>query len=102
MGVSDIMDKPDTHAQLPGNAAESNTERLIAATYDKLSPHAKVLVSLFSAMNSSAATTQRFGLPERLWDVVRVGSGGPLVGESEETNWLKGVCDGILLVIEHT
>jgi hypothetical protein len=26
---------------------------------------------------------------------------GPLVGESEEINWLKGVCDGILLVANH-
>jgi len=101
MGVTNTMDEPDTHSLSPTDGEQSNTERFIAGTYDKLSPHAKVLVTLFAAMNSSSAATQRFELPGHLWDTVRLGSGGPLVGESEETNWLKGVCDGILLVIDH-
>jgi len=95
------MDNLKPHDEFPVDTGESNTERFIAATYDKLSPDVKVLVALFSAVNSSSASTTRFELPECLWDTVRLGSGGPLVGESEETNWLKGVCDGILLVIEH-
>lgn len=95
------MDKPETDERIPDGSDPSNTERFIAVTFDKLSAHEKVLVALFSAMNNSSASTQRFELPGHLWDVVRLGSGGPLVGESEETNWLKGVCDGILLVIEH-
>lgn len=101
MGVPDTMDEPDSHNLFPRNGEQSNTECFIGATYDKLSPHVKVLVALFAAMNSSSAATQRFKLPERLWEMVRPGSGGPLVGESEETNWLKGVCDGILLVIDY-
>jgi len=95
------MDSLKPHDESPVDANGSNTERFIAATYDKLPPHVKVLVALFSAVNGSAASTQRFELPECLWGTVRLGSGGPLVGESEETNWLKGVCDGILLVIDH-
>jgi hypothetical protein len=95
------MDEAKANERTQNNANPSNTERFIAATYDKLPPHVKVLVALFSAMNSSSASTQRFELPGRLWEVVRLGSGGPLIGESEETNWLKGVCDGVLLVIEH-
>jgi len=95
------MDEPETNGNAANESDSSNTERFIATTYDRLSPHEKVLVALFSAMNSSSASTQRFELPGHLWDVVRFGSGGPLIGESEETNWLKGVCDGILLVIEH-
>jgi len=95
------MNEPETTEKTANESDSSNTERFIAVTYDQLSPHEKVLVALFSAMNSSSASTQRFELPGHLWDVVRLGSGGPLIGESEETNWLKGVCDGILLVIEH-
>lgn len=95
------MEEPEINKASRKDAAASNTERFIAATYGGLSPQMKVLVALFSAVNSSSASTQEFELPGHLWDIVRLGTGGPLVGESEETNWLKGVCDGILLVIEH-
>ena len=101
MSGADIMDESETNERAFEARTPSNTEQFITVTYDKLSPHVKALVALFSAMNSSSACTQRFDLPGRLWDSVRQGSGGPLIGESEETNWLKGVCDGVLLVIEH-
>lgn len=90
------MDEPEAI-----DRTASNTERFIATTYGKLPQNTKVLVALFSAINGSSASTQSLELPGHLWDIVREGSGGPLVGESEETNWLKGVCDGILLVIEN-
>lgn len=94
------MGEPEIESKNANDQSSSNTERFISVTFDQLSPHMKVLVALFSAVNSSSASTQRFTLPTQLWDTVRLGSGGPLIGESEETNWLKGVCDGILLVIE--
>jgi hypothetical protein len=61
----------------------------------------EVLIALFFALNSASSVTTRFDLPENLWKTVRCGKGGPLVGQSEEANWLKGVTDGILLMVDH-
>ena len=79
-----------------------NVERFIRITFEKLPAQTKVLVALFSALNSASALTRSFELPEHLWETVRFDTCGPLVGESEEVNWLKGVCDGILLVANYS
>ncbi len=79
----------------------SSVERFIRVTYEKLPAETKVLVALFSAMNTVTTLTKDFELPESLWQSMLFHNGGPLVGESEEVNWLKGICDGILLVANH-
>jgi hypothetical protein len=79
-----------------------NIERFIRVTFEKLPAHTKVLVTLFSALNSSTTLTKGFELPEHLWHSMRFEHCGPLVGESEEVNWLKGVCDGILMVANYS
>lgn len=78
-----------------------NVERFIRVTYEKLPTQTKVLVSLFSSLNTVTTLTKDFELPESLWQSMLINDGGPLVGESEEVNWLKGICDGILLVANH-
>ncbi|MBN1361258.1 MAG: hypothetical protein JW993_11730 [Sedimentisphaerales bacterium] len=60
------------------------------------------LVSLFAAFNSSLGFTQGLDLPRHLWDIVRFGGCGPLVGQTEEVNWLKEMSDGILFVGDYT
>ncbi len=79
----------------------SNVERFIRVTYEKLPAQTKVIVALFSALNTVTTLTKDFELPDALWQSVLFNDCGPLVGESEEVNWLKGVCDGILLVANH-
>lgn len=79
----------------------SNVERFIRVTYEKLPAETKVLVALFSALNTVTTLTKDFKLPDSLWESMLFHNGGPLVGESEEVNWLKGICDGILLVANH-
>ena len=78
-----------------------SVERFIKATFNGLSAQDKILISLFVALNSASSVTTRFDLPENLWQTVRFGNGGPLVGQPEEANWLKGVADGILLMVDH-
>ena len=84
------------HDQTPGTV-----ESHLKGTFDNLPAESKVLIGLFAALNSAAAVTRRFELPDHLWETVRFGAGGPLVNQSEEANWLKGVTDGILLMIDH-
>jgi len=79
-----------------------NVERFIRVTFEKLPAHTKVLVALFSALNTATTLTKDFELSDHLWDSMRFENCGPLVGESEEVNWLKGVCDGILLVANYS
>jgi len=79
-----------------------NIERFIRVTFEKLPARTKVLVALFSALNSSTTLTKGFELPDHLWHSMRFEHCGPLVGESEEVNWLKGVCDGILMVANYS
>jgi len=81
--------------------SEANVERFIRVTYEKLPAQTKVLVALFSALNTATTLTRDFGLPDSLWQSMLFNDCGPLVGESEEVNWLKGVSDGILLVANH-
>jgi len=78
-----------------------HVERFIKATFDRLTVQDKVLIGLFVALNSTSSVTTRFELPENLWEIVRFGNRGPLVGQSEEANWLKGVGDGIRLMVDH-
>ena len=80
----------------------SNVERFIRTTFEKLPARTKVLVALFSALNTATTLTKDFELSDRLWSSMRFEDCGPLVGESEEVNWLKGVCDGIFLVANYT
>lgn len=82
--------------------AECNVERFIRVTFEKLPAQTKVLIALFAALNSSATLTKGFELPNQLWDSMRFNECGPLVGEPEEVNWLKGVCDGIILVSNYS
>lgn len=82
--------------------ASCNVERFIRVTFEKLPARTKVLVALFSALNSSTTLTKGFELPDELWDSMRFETCGPLVGESEEVNWLKGICDGILMVANYS
>ena len=81
--------------------ATSNVERFIETTFEKLPVDDKVLIALFAALNSAAGLTRSFELPDRLWEKMRFEGCGPLLGQSEEINWLKGVCDGILLIADH-
>jgi hypothetical protein len=90
---------PDNHASHRPDGA--NVERFIRVTYEKLPAETKVLVSLFSALNAVTTLTRDFDLPDSLWQTVLFDDRGPLVGESEEVNWLKGVCDGVLLIANH-
>jgi len=79
-----------------------NIERFIRVTFEQLPARTKVLVALFAAMNSAATLTKGFELSDHLWNVTRFDTCGPLVGESEEVNWLKGVCDGILMISNYS
>jgi len=82
--------------------AECNVERFIRVTFEKLPAQTKVLIALFAALNNSATLTKGFELPNQLWNSMRFNECGPLVGETEEVNWLKGVCDGIILVSNYS
>jgi len=90
----------DKQQQLP-EQSPCGAQRSLIATFENLPAETKVLITLFAALNSASSVTTRFGLPDQLWKTVRFGNGGPLVGQSEEANWLKGVADGILLMVEH-
>jgi hypothetical protein len=85
----------------PNKQASYNIERFLELTFERLPVDSKVLIGLFGALNSSSGLTQDFDLPDRLWEIVRFDGCGPLVGQSEEVNWLKGISDGILLVADH-
>jgi hypothetical protein len=82
--------------------ATLQVERFLEATYSKLPVDSKVLVALFAALNTGSTLAGDFELPNQLWREIRFDGCGPLVGQSEEVNWLKGVCDGILLLADHT
>lgn len=86
----------------PNRQVTSNIERFLTSTFEKLPVDSKVLIGLFGALNSASGLTGRFSLPERLWEIVRFDGCGPLVGQSEEVNWLKGVCDGLLLMADYS
>jgi len=101
------------HSEGPANAPSDqnaqaekqtvcNVERFIRVTFEKLPARTKVLVALFSALNTATTLTKDFELADQLWSSMRFEDCGPLVGESEEVNWLKGVCDGIFLVANYT
>ncbi len=79
----------------------TNVERFIRVTFEKLPAETKVLVALFSSLNTVTTMTRDFDLPDSLWRSMLFNDCGPLVGESEEVNWLKGVSDGILLIANH-
>ena len=102
-----------SHPETPTHAHQSpdpqvdkrtacNVERFIRVTFEKLPARTKVLVALFSALNTATTLTKGFELSDELWDSMRFENCGPLVGECEEVNWLKGVCDGILLVANYS
>ncbi|MDI6449794.1 hypothetical protein [Anaerobaca lacustris] len=97
-GTKGPSPREKTSSDKPGGG---NVERFIRVTYEKLPAQTKVLVSLFSALNTVTTLTRDFELPDSLWQSMLFNDGGPLVGESEEVNWLKGICDGILLIANH-
>ena len=88
--------------QPPSKDVSASLEDFIRITFDKLPMRTKVLVSLFSALNGIAALTKNFDLPNHVGKIVRSEHNGPLIGESEEVNWLKGICDGISLLTNHS
>ncbi len=95
------MDEQQEPSSEPNRRASYNIERFLELTFERLPTDSKVLISLFAALNSSSSLTQDFDLPDRLWEIVRFDGCGPLIGQSEEINWLKGISDGILLIADH-
>ena len=99
-------DKSTNAHQSPDAQADKrtacNVERFIRVTFEKLPARTKVLVALFAALNTATTLTKDFELSDHLWNSMRFEDCGPLVGESEEVNWLKGVCDGIFLVANYS
>lgn len=81
--------------------ASLQVERFLEATFQKCPVDRKVLITLFGALNSASTLAKDFELSNRLWKEMRFDGCGPLVGQSEEVNWLKGVCDGILLIADY-
>lgn len=98
------MDSSHSNAKTnaPREEEPQAVERFIKTTFDQLPSRTKVLVALFSAMNSATTLTKGFELSDHLWKSMRFDTCGPLVGESEEVNWLKGVSDGILMVSNYS
>jgi len=96
------MNEQDNANGESNREATSQVERFLEATFQKCPAERKVLIALFGALNSASTLTKDFTLPNRLWKEMRFDGCGPLVGQSEEVNWLKGVCDGILLVSDYT
>jgi len=76
-------------------------ERFLKGTFDNLPAPSKVLIGLFAALNSASTVTSGFELPDYLWETVRLDNGAPLINQSEDANWLRGVTDGILLMVDH-
>lgn len=95
------MDGQQNSKQEVHKQDSSGIEHFLKATFDNLPPQSKALVGLFLALNSASSLTTRFELPDHLWESVRFGHAGPVIGQSEEINWLKGVADGILLIADH-
>jgi hypothetical protein len=77
-------------------------ERFLVTTFGELPAQTKVLISLFAVLNSAVTLAEKLELSDRIWETVRSDSCGPLMGQSEEINWLKGVCDGILLLADYS
>ncbi len=100
-GIGDVMnDRPE--ASLESNRqATQQVERFLEATFRKLPIDSKVLVALFGALNSASTLTSGSDLADRLWKSMRFDGCGPLANQSEEVNWLKGVCDGILFIADY-
>jgi len=95
------MNEQQSDNQHSPEQASFSVERFLESTFEKLPVDSKVLIGLFGALNAASGITRDFDLSERLWETMRFNGCGPLVGQSEEINWLKGVCDGILLVADH-
>ena len=79
-----------------------SVERFLETTFDKLPPDSKVLIALFGALNSASGLAKGLDLSDKVWKMVRFNGSGPLIGQSEKVNWLKGVCDGILLIADYS
>jgi len=95
------MNEPsDTNCE-SNRQASLQVERFLETTFQKCPVDRKVLLALFGALNSASTLTKDFELSNRLWKEMRFNGCGPLVGQSEEVNWLKGVCDGILLIADY-
>ena len=93
--------QPNKDHEVSGHTSR-HVEGFVKGIFENLPADSKVLIALFVALNSAASLTTRFDLPDQLWEIVRFGDGSPLVGQSEEVNWLKGLCDGILLMADYT
>lgn len=86
----------------PDRQATEQVERFLETTFRKCSVEQKVVIALFCALNSASTLTKDCELVNRLWNEMRFNGCGPLVAQSEEVNWLKGVCDGILLLADYS
>ena len=96
------MNESEDQFSKPNHMPTPGIERRLELAYQRLPADCKVIIGLFAALNSSQGITQDFGLPKRLWEIVHFDGGGPLVGQSEEANWLKGLSDGMMLIADHT
>jgi hypothetical protein len=96
------MDGQHSKEQQVPKPESFSVERFLESTFDKLPPDSKVLLSLFGALNSASGLAKGLDLSDKVWKIVRFDGSGPLVGQSEEVNWLKGVCDGILLIADYS
>ena len=96
------MNGPQSKEQHGSEPDSFNVERFLETTFDKLPADSKVLIALFGALNSASGLAKNLELADKVWKTVRFDGCGPLVGQSEEVNWLKGVCDGILLVADYS
>jgi hypothetical protein len=85
----------------PSQKVEFAIERFLVTTFEKLPVPTKVLIGLFGALNRTTTVAEKLELSEKIWETVRFDGCGPLIGQSEDINWLKGVCDGILLLADY-
>ena len=97
-----FMDDQPSQKRQKAKQSSFAIERFLATTIEKLPAQTKVLIGLFGALNSTSTLAEKLELSDKIWETVRFDGHGPLIGQSEEVNWLKGVCDGILLLADYS
>jgi hypothetical protein len=96
------MSEPQARDPKRIDATSSEVEQRLEQVFDRLPVDSRVMVVLFAALNSASTLANEPALSDRLWQKMHTQLCGPLVGQSEEVNWLKGICDGIFLVVDHS
>lgn len=62
------MDEPRAQNSEWSNDTSTEVDRLFEGTFDGLSTGTKVMVSLFTALNSASTLTKELMLSDRLWE----------------------------------